>query len=117
MSPSQLYTRPLPFPPLLPSFLTYPPFPPLPSFSPLPFSLHLLPPFLLTSPLFSPPPSSFPSHLSPLPSSLLPPSQWSHSLEKPSSGTVLKLAWTSDGTQFAGACGNGQVMFAQVVDR
>ena len=29
----------------------------------------------------------------------LPPSQWSHSLQKPSSDTVLKLAWTSDGTK------------------
>ncbi|XP_064394634.1 intraflagellar transport protein 80 homolog [Halichondria panicea] len=42
---------------------------------------------------------------------------WSHSLEKPASGTVFKLAWTQDGTQFSGACGNGQVIFAQVVDR
>ncbi len=46
-----------------------------------------------------------------------PPTQWSHSLEKPASGTVFKLAWTQDGTQFSGACGNGQVIFAQVVDR
>ena len=38
-------------------------------------------------------------------------------MEKPTSGTVLKIAWSSDGTQFAGACGNGQVIFAQVVDR
>ncbi len=43
--------------------------------------------------------------------------QWSHSLEKPASGTVFRLAWTQDGTQFSGACGNGQVIFAQVVDR
>lgn len=42
---------------------------------------------------------------------------WSHSLDKPSCGTVLGLAWTADGTQFAGACGSGQVVFAQVVDR
>ena len=43
--------------------------------------------------------------------------QWSHSLEKPVCGTVMKIAWTADGTQFAGACGSGQVVFAQVVDR
>lgn len=43
--------------------------------------------------------------------------KWSHSLEKPVSGTVFRIAWTQDGTQFAGACGNGQVIFAQVVDR
>ncbi len=42
---------------------------------------------------------------------------WSCSLDKPSTGSILKMAWTSDGTQFAGACGNGQVIFAQVVDR
>lgn len=29
----------------------------------------------------------------------------------------MDIAWTSDGTQFAGACGNGSVIFAQVVDR
>ena len=29
----------------------------------------------------------------------------------------MKIAWTADGTQFAGACGSGQVVFAQVVDR
>ena len=43
--------------------------------------------------------------------------QWSHSLEKPSTGTVMKISWTEDSTQFAGACGNGQVIFAQIVDR
>lgn len=42
---------------------------------------------------------------------------WSHSLEKPATGTVLKISWTADGTQFAGAAGNGQVVFAQVVER
>ena len=44
-------------------------------------------------------------------------SQWSHCLEKPITGTIGKLAWSSDGTQFACACTNGQVLFAQVVDR
>ena len=29
----------------------------------------------------------------------------------------MKISWTEDSTQFAGACGNGQVIFAQIVDR
>lgn len=32
-------------------------------------------------------------------------------------GSVLNIAWTSDGTQFAGACGGGAILWAQVVDR
>ncbi|KAL5476125.1 hypothetical protein EMCRGX_G026033 [Ephydatia muelleri] len=42
---------------------------------------------------------------------------WSHSLEKAGTGTVLRMAWAGDGTQLAGACANGQVVFAQVVNR
>ncbi|KAK2191278.1 hypothetical protein NP493_56g04017 [Ridgeia piscesae] len=44
-------------------------------------------------------------------------SGWSHALEKPHTGSVFNLAWSSDGTQIAGACGNGQVIFAHVIDR
>ena len=30
---------------------------------------------------------------------------------------MFNIAWSSDGTQLAGACGNGQVIFAHVIDR
>lgn len=43
--------------------------------------------------------------------------QWSRSLEKPLTGSIYKLAWSSDGTQLAGACANGKVIFAHVVER
>jgi len=42
---------------------------------------------------------------------------WTHCRERPQSGAILDIAWTSDGTQLAGAGGNGSVVFAQVVDR
>ena len=29
----------------------------------------------------------------------------------------LKIAWSSDGTQVAGACGNGHVIFAHVIEK
>ena len=81
---------------------------------------HSLPFYLPTLSFFSTlctslPPSS--SLIPSLPPSLPPSPQWSHSLDKPHTGTVLRLAWASDGTQFAGAGGCGQVVFAQVVDR
>ena len=65
---------------------------------------------------------------------------WSHSLDKPNTGSVYKIAWSGDGTQVimqhnqagtffiesddiiflhqvAGACGNGQVIFAHVIEK
>ena len=42
---------------------------------------------------------------------------WTHCRERMQTGSILDIAWTSDGTQFAGACGSGDVVFAQVVDR
>ncbi|CAG9859174.1 unnamed protein product [Phyllotreta striolata] len=42
---------------------------------------------------------------------------WSRSLDKPNTGCIYKLAWSADGTQLAGACANGQVLFAHVVER
>ena len=42
---------------------------------------------------------------------------WSHSLDKPSTGSVYKISWSGDGTQVAGACGNGQVIFAHVIEK
>lgn len=43
--------------------------------------------------------------------------QWSYTLEKPNTGSIFNIAWSSDGTQLAGACGNGQVIFAHVIER
>ncbi|CAL8375185.1 unnamed protein product [Gadus morhua 'NCC'] len=42
---------------------------------------------------------------------------WSYALEKPNTGSVFSLAWSADGTQLAGACGNGQVLMAHVVEQ
>ncbi|KAJ4443900.1 hypothetical protein ANN_05687 [Periplaneta americana] len=42
---------------------------------------------------------------------------WSHSLEKPNTGSIFNIAWSSDGTQVAGACGNGHVIFAHIIER
>lgn len=44
---------------------------------------------------------------------------WTHCRERLSSttGSVMSIAWTSDGTQFAGACGGGSILWASVVDR
>ncbi|XP_076095976.1 intraflagellar transport protein 80 homolog [Mytilus galloprovincialis] len=42
---------------------------------------------------------------------------WSYSLEKPNTGSLFKLAWSGDGTQVAGACGNGQVLIGHLIER
>lgn len=42
---------------------------------------------------------------------------WTHCRERLQSGSIMNIAWTSDGTQFACAGGNNSVVFAQVVDR
>ncbi|XP_062521440.1 intraflagellar transport protein 80 homolog [Corticium candelabrum] len=42
---------------------------------------------------------------------------WSYSLEKPNTGSVLRISWTTDGTQLAGACGSGHVILAHVNER
>lgn len=36
---------------------------------------------------------------------------------RPQSGSLTSLAWTPDGTQIAGAGGNGAVVFGQVIER
>lgn len=43
--------------------------------------------------------------------------QWSYALEKPNTGSLFKLAWSSDGTQVAGACGNGQVLIGNIIEQ
>ncbi|KAL0273596.1 UNVERIFIED_CONTAM: hypothetical protein PYX00_006229 [Menopon gallinae] len=42
---------------------------------------------------------------------------WSHSLDKPSSGSIYALAWSLDGTQVAGACSNGNIIMAHIIER
>jgi len=42
---------------------------------------------------------------------------WSHSFDKPESGSILNLSWSNDGTTVAGAGGNGAVIFGHIVDR
>ncbi|KAB0374163.1 hypothetical protein FD755_014419 [Muntiacus reevesi] len=43
--------------------------------------------------------------------------KWSYALEKPNTGSIFNIAWSIDGTQIAGACGNGHVIFAHVVEQ
>ncbi|XP_031459564.1 intraflagellar transport protein 80 homolog isoform X3 [Phasianus colchicus] len=43
--------------------------------------------------------------------------KWSYALEKPNTGSIFNIAWSVDGTQLAGACGNGHVIFAHVVEQ
>jgi len=42
---------------------------------------------------------------------------WSHSLDKVSTGSIFSLSWSSDGTQIAGACGSGQIVFGNLIER
>lgn len=42
---------------------------------------------------------------------------WSYSRNTPESGSILNLSWSADGTDIAGAGGNGSVVLAQLVDR
>ena len=43
--------------------------------------------------------------------------QWSHSLEKPNTGSLFNIAWSVDGTQLCAACGNSEVIVSNVVER
>ncbi|CAG9566558.1 unnamed protein product [Danaus chrysippus] len=42
---------------------------------------------------------------------------WSHCLERPSTGSIYSIVWSSDGTQLAAACANGNVLFAHIIER
>lgn len=44
-------------------------------------------------------------------------SGWSHSLEKPATGSILNIVWSNDGTQVACACAGGKVLFAHVIEQ
>ncbi|XP_018322477.1 intraflagellar transport protein 80 homolog [Agrilus planipennis] len=42
---------------------------------------------------------------------------WSRSLDKLSTGCIYKMSWSKDGTQLAGACANGHVLFAHIIEK
>jgi intraflagellar transport protein 80 len=42
---------------------------------------------------------------------------WTYSFSKVDNGSIEKLTWSSDGTLCAGSCGDGSVVFGEVVDR
>jgi len=42
---------------------------------------------------------------------------WTYSFSKTESGSIEKLVWSADGTLCAGACGDGSVIFGEVVDK
>jgi intraflagellar transport protein 80 len=44
-------------------------------------------------------------------------SGWTHSFDKPQSGSLLSLNWSHDGTVVCGAGGNGSVTFGYIVER
>uniref|UniRef100_A0A183BU10 WD_REPEATS_REGION domain-containing protein n=1 Tax=Globodera pallida TaxID=36090 RepID=A0A183BU10_GLOPA len=44
-------------------------------------------------------------------------SGWTHSVERPSSGSIYSLSWSNDGVQLVGGCANGQLLHAHVVER
>eukprot|EP00899_Mesostigma_viride_P006413 jgi/Mesvir1/15773/Mv03342-RA.1 len=42
---------------------------------------------------------------------------WMYSKAKTDTGSILNMSWTSDGTEVAGAGGNGSLCFGQLIDR
>ncbi|XP_066597521.1 intraflagellar transport protein 80 homolog [Prorops nasuta] len=42
---------------------------------------------------------------------------WSHCLEKINSGSIYSIAWSSDNTQVAMACSNGNILTGHIIDR
>lgn len=42
---------------------------------------------------------------------------WTYSLDKPPIQSIYSLSWSNDSTQIAGACANGNVIFAHVVNK
>ncbi|XP_070155194.1 intraflagellar transport protein 80 homolog [Polyergus mexicanus] len=42
---------------------------------------------------------------------------WLHSMEKVNTGSIYSIAWSSDGTQVAMACGNGKLLTGHIIDR
>ena len=42
---------------------------------------------------------------------------WTYSFIKPTSGSIMSISWSLDGTMIAGAGGNGSVVFGYIVDK
>ncbi|XP_065217449.1 intraflagellar transport protein 80 homolog isoform X2 [Planococcus citri] len=42
---------------------------------------------------------------------------WSHCLEMPNSDSIYSISWSSDGTQVACACANGNLLVAHIIER
>ena len=42
---------------------------------------------------------------------------WTYSFNKIDSGSLFKLSWSGDGTNVAGAGGNGTIVFGSIIDR
>uniref|UniRef100_A0A0N5A873 Intraflagellar transport protein 80 homolog n=1 Tax=Syphacia muris TaxID=451379 RepID=A0A0N5A873_9BILA len=42
---------------------------------------------------------------------------WSHSLDKLSTQSILNISWSPDSTQLIGACSNGHIVHAHIVER
>lgn len=42
---------------------------------------------------------------------------WTYSFDKIQTGSIMKIAWSPDGTICAGAGGNGSIVYAHVVDK
>ncbi|CAH0390295.1 unnamed protein product [Bemisia tabaci] len=42
---------------------------------------------------------------------------WSHYFEKREVGSIYNISWATDGTQLAGACANGDMLVAQIIQR
>lgn len=43
--------------------------------------------------------------------------QWSHCLEMVDSGSMYCISWSSDGTQVACACANGNLLLGHIIER
>lgn len=43
--------------------------------------------------------------------------KWSYCQERTNTGSYFSIDWTSDGTQFAGAGGSGEISFATMIER
>ena len=42
---------------------------------------------------------------------------WTHCRDRLNCGSIFNISWASDGTQLAGACGGGAIVFANVIER
>lgn len=38
-------------------------------------------------------------------------------MERPTTGSIHSLVWSTDGTQIAATCANGQILIAHIIER